>query len=502
MRLARVLPQVLCQPPSLDKLQTLFHVAILLLTGVDLRPARVTMLECIAIVHWMRAPKSPDEIGKALDSASGIDFTRIIAEEKSRTCWFVAFFDKMMGAWINEGCKLSHMSLLTLPLPCHEAVWLSQSDTALSPSLKLSQVLTVDVNRLFSMPTLAAFLDTTTWPVESTGNVFLGRLAFTTVLSVHCFGKVLEYRLHPSNDLYDSIMFDMSTWLARFHNILGVPPPPTPRSLDFRDDIIARTPWAFSLFIQYHCMWGLWHAPLPGSRNFNINEVLSDSNDTAPFIQAWVASPAFVICLDHVRVAIAAIDEFLIIHGEQKLQELLFAGGGFSLGMSVIPLIIAAKEALLNYRTSVRSANGEHSVMPQAEVLLQFIRQTQAQIATAAKVLRMISQTQGRSSMDRGKAAARLIERLLDSVINPSSDPESSRLVDWVAGESTGIIWRMYEVSTGTPPHSLVDAAAKLDGTALDDTSNAESVVGALSTKFQDLTIFNAEGIVDNSLDF
>ncbi|KAJ3325810.1 hypothetical protein HDU93_002594, partial [Gonapodya sp. JEL0774] len=244
-----------------------------------------------------------------------------------------------------------------------------------------------------------------------------------------------------------------------------------------------------------------------------IEEFFFDGSDTAPFIRAWVTSTSFVVCLDHVRVAIASLDEFIIMYGEKTLQDLLFPGGGFNLGIAVIPLIIAVKEALRNYSASTATATTTHSDLT-PDVLLHFVAQTRAQITTAAKVLRMMTRGNEDSSMKRGVAAARLIERLLDDVTNPVSRPESSRLVDWVAGESTGILWRMIQVGSGAAePQHLVAAnvgCSDVDGTGMVSVSdsdgigngNPRSVSEAVSTRFVEPALrWNTEGIVDIGLD-
>ncbi|KAJ3340175.1 hypothetical protein HDU93_007264 [Gonapodya sp. JEL0774] len=431
-RLARLLKHIAGQPPNLDKVQTLLHVAISLLAGAQMGAAAVAMAECISNVRLMKEAKRhvrkyESVVGDSAETATDVD-AQLVEEEESRIFWFVAFFDMMMGAWVSKsGPSISQMELLELPIPSGESLWSSGLNALMTTS------------NLRTRPTLALFMDPITWPLECTAsNNALGSFAFTDVLNVYCFRQVLAYRHKPSNELHAAVTFSLTTWFARFHNELGLPVPEISTSLDSLPllhpchDVVAATPWALALFVQYHCMWGLFLSPLPGSGDFDHDEICSGGGNTAPFIRAWVASPSFVICLDHVRIAISALDKFLTLHGENMFQDLLFPGGGFGLSMSVLPLIISAKEAICTYEASIGTSPNTAS-QPPPQVLLQFLRETRAQILTAIKVLHVLSKGRGHSIMDRGvaeqKQKAKIVE---DKTFGLKNKNKSSKVAKYV----------------------------------------------------------------------
>ncbi|KAJ3319989.1 hypothetical protein HDU93_003628, partial [Gonapodya sp. JEL0774] len=77
--------------------------------------------------------------------------------------------------------------------PCHEVLWSPDREAHNFPSAQLSQVLLRGADRLLAMPQLRLFLDPLAWPIEHTNDLCIGALALSTVLNVHCFGRVLEY---------------------------------------------------------------------------------------------------------------------------------------------------------------------------------------------------------------------------------------------------------------------------------------------------------------------
>ncbi|KXS15666.1 hypothetical protein M427DRAFT_320071 [Gonapodya prolifera JEL478] len=169
-RLVRILPQILSQPSDLDKLQILCHLVMLTMSGIHMEPLVWMLSQCIhtmRTIDWSAA--STNTVGKERWS---------VAEEQKRTMWFVTFLDRIIAAWrSNHPCNIQYEELALLELPCHEQQWLDQTPEGWQP-------------------TLESFNDPVSWPLELTQTSSLGYFALDTSLQVHCFGHVVDYRVH------------------------------------------------------------------------------------------------------------------------------------------------------------------------------------------------------------------------------------------------------------------------------------------------------------------
>ncbi|KAJ3331000.1 hypothetical protein HDU93_009997, partial [Gonapodya sp. JEL0774] len=216
----------------------------------------------------------------------------------------------------------------------------------------------------------------------------------------------------------------------------------------------------------------------------------------------WIASPAFVLSLDHVRSAITALDQFTTLYGLEQLLELAFSGWSFLLGIAFIPLLFTLKEALRCRNLS--------SSEPEP-VLIQLLDQTRRHVSTVTVALKSTGAVRAagrffdlKYSHLRGdlsfipwrkypSAAARLIERLHNLILNQDvSSGIGDPVVEWVADKSASVVWRMFAVTTGTSSSSLLSLNVG------SDLENA-LVMGDVASDYADRAI--GVEVVDTSLE-
>ncbi|KXS22510.1 hypothetical protein M427DRAFT_150770 [Gonapodya prolifera JEL478] len=503
-RLVAFLPHIVSPPHTLDKLHTLCHLAEIAHKGTDMRPLEWILERCVvAMIALDAAIPDPDRRSASGMSASTKAKARaqtdktvpldrwIYFEEARRASWFVGLVDTVVVAWtLRCPNPTLHASLARLSLPSHELAWStatagSSSEHEHSPlsfpdTHPIRHLAAVAIAR--KMPSLEQFFDPVSWRMDLTPEFAVGALALSTMLQVHCFGRVLEYRAHCSQwkihaasmlsetdngfgaladrnvvkaiELNNTTAQVMRTWYDRFHSSFGLSVPrsscesvgvPQSAPLEQLPHCITGSPCIYALLIQYYCLAVFWNGPIPpddrdtGSPSgtsfqktaTELSKSWETGTDTPSFVEAWVRSPAFVTCLDLSHAAIAALGDFLNRHGPDALSTSTSPTWGFFLSLSAIPPLIAAKEAVRGL---------DQSADPNAyAAVVQLLQQTKEQVGIITTALNALSSS---VAPTRGRVAALMIERLFSNIISPSGI-DGSRMIDWVAQKGSAVLWQV-----------------------------------------------------------